>query len=358
MEPSLPVGKLPVELLARLLERAPVNDPRLLLGPGIGIDCAVLDFGEQLLALKSDPITFATDEIGWYAVQVNANDIATTGATPRWLLTTLLLPEGHTSAEMVENISEQLRTACQEIGVAIIGGHTEITYGLERPILVGTMIGEVSRDQLVTPQGAQPGDRLLLTKGVPIEATAILAREFSERLTGATPAVKNSGARAGEVPLTQAELQQARGFLHAPGISVLRDAQIARRAGQVHAMHDPTEGGLCAALWELATACGHSLLVEPASVPVPPLSARICRILGLNPLAAIASGALLLAAPAAETRTIQSALESEGIPCAEIGAVLEAPPGGSVYYPSEDGLRPLPMPERDEIARLYEELNK
>jgi thiamin-phosphate kinase len=333
----LPVGKLPLDLLARLLDAAPSTDPRVLLGPGIGLDCAVVDFGEKLLVLKSDPITFATEEIGWYAVQINANDIATTGARPRWMLVTLLLPEGKTTPETAERIAGQVYAAAQAAGVTVIGGHTEITFGLDRPILSGTMIGEVEREKLITPQGARPGDRLLLTKGVPIEGAALLALELPERLSGA---------------FSPAELEQAARFLHDPGISVLREAQIAVQAGKVTAMHDPTEGGLAAALWELAAASGCSLAVDLERIPVLPLAARMCAVLGLNPLACLASGALLLAARPEDAASIQRAVEEAGILCAEIGAVEPGPP--AVWSYTSTGRTPLPRPERDEIARLFE----
>ena len=334
---TLPVGKLPPDLLRSLLAQAPAGDARVLLGPGIGIDCAVIDHGETLLVYKSDPITFATDEIGWYAVQVNANDIATTGAIPRWMLATLLLPEGATTEEMVERIGQQIFAACREIGVALVGGHTEITGGLRRPVLVGTLIGEVERGRLVTPRGAQSGDRVLLTKGVPIEATALLAREFPEMLQSV---------------LSEAEIDQARRFLYQPGISVLRDAQVATRSGRVTAMHDPTEGGLAGALWELAEASGHSLVIDTHAVPVYPISRRICNALSLDPLAAIASGALLLTAPIEEAPKIRHALEAEGIACAEIGGVENGPP--IVWRTTLTGREILTRPERDEIARLFD----
>jgi hydrogenase expression/formation protein HypE len=337
MRKTLPVGKLPPDLLRSLLAHAPVGDPRVLLGPGIGIDCAVIDHGETLLVYKSDPITFATDEIGWYAVQVNANDIATTGAVPRWMLVTLLLPEGETTEEMVEKIGNQIFSACREIGVALVGGHTEITSGLRRPVLVGTLIGEVRRDRLVTPRGAQPGNRVLLTKGVPIEATALLAREFPEMLRSV---------------LSEAEIDQARDFLYHPGISVLRDAQIATRTAQVTAMHDPTEGGLVGGLWELAEASGHTVVIDAQAVPVYPLSRRICNSLSLDPLAAIASGSLLLTAPSDQAPKIQRALEAEGIACAEIGGVEVGPP--VVWRLSPAGHEIFTRPERDEIASLFE----
>ncbi|MCC6191002.1 MAG: AIR synthase family protein [Anaerolineales bacterium] len=336
---ALPVGKLPLELLARLLARAPVTDPRVRLGPGVGLDCAVLDLGERLLVLKSDPITFATGEIGWYLVQVNANDLATTGATPRWLLLTMLLPDGQTRPADVEAWAEQVFAACREQGISVIGGHTEVTYGLARPVLVGTLIGEVERGRLVTPAGAQPGDRLLLTKGVPIEGTALLAREFASRLAAV---------------LSPAEVAQAQAYLIEPGLSVVADARIASAAGRVTAMHDPTEGGLAGALWELAEACGHSLCVALERVPVPPLAARVCGALGLNPLATIASGALLLTAPPAEDAAIERALLASGIPCATIGWVEAGP---AAVWQAEAGRRgaAYPRPARDEVARLYSE---
>jgi hydrogenase maturation factor len=287
-----------------------------------------------MLVFKSDPITFATDDIGWYAVQVNANDIATTGADPRWMLATLLLPEGATTQASVEAIFNQLYRAAEALGVSVVGGHTEITYDLRRPVLLGTMIGEVARERLVTPDHTRPGDRLLLTKGVPIEGTALLAREFPEQLAGA---------------LTPHELDAARQFLYQPGISVVRDARAAVQAGTVHAMHDPTEGGLAGALWELCEASRQRLVIDPADVPIPALGQKVCDAFGINPLATIASGALLLAATADTAAAIRAALEAEGILCAEIGRVEEGAPG--VFVP--DGA-PLPRPLRDDIAKIFE----
>lgn len=334
---TLPLGKLPPDLLAQILAQAPVSDPRVLLGPGIGLDCAVLTFGDHCLVFKSDPITFVTEEIGWYAVQVNANDIATTGAVPRWFLVTVLLPEGNTTAEDVQEIMAQVYQGCRSLGISVIGGHTEITFGLERPILAGTMVGEVPREDLITPRGAIPGNRLLLTKGVPIEGTAILAREFPKKL--------------GEV-LSPEEILVASEYLYTPGISVVRDAALAIQAGKVTAMHDPTEGGLSGALWELAEACGHTLVIDPGAVMIPSLSHRICRVLEINPLETIASGALLLTASQKDAPLICRTLQAGGIPCAEIGTVEAGPP--RVMQPVPTGLIPLPRPARDEIARLFE----
>jgi hydrogenase expression/formation protein HypE len=337
MNGILPVGKLPVDLLSELLAGAPVSDSRVRLGPGVGLDCAVIDMGSHLLVMKSDPITFATEDIGWYLVQVNANDIATTGAIPRWLMITLLLPEGSTTVNSVKTIAGQIFKACRDLDISVVGGHTEITFGIDRPMLAGTIIGEVSHDRLVLPDGARPGDQLLLTKGVPIEATAILASEFPEKVAEF---------------LSPEESLQARNFLYEPGISILEDVRLAIAAGKVTAMHDPTEGGLAAALWELAGASRCSINFEPDLVPVPDLSGRLCSFFELDPLASIASGALLLSVDPDDALTIQKALEQGGIACARIGSIEHGPVG--VWQPGYSGREPYPRPVRDEIARLFE----
>lgn len=337
MTDDIPVGKLPPALLAQILAEAP-GGPDVVVGPSPGLDCAVVRAGDHLLALKSDPITFATAGLGWYLVQVNANDLATAGAVPRWLLVTLLLPEGATDAALVTSLMDQIYAACRQMDVAVVGGHTEVTPGLDRPLAVGTIIGEVPEGKLVTPRGARPGDRLLLTKGVPLEGGAILAREFRAAL---------------EQQFTGAELDEAAGYLHEPGISVLRDAQVALAHGAVHAMHDPTEGGITTALWELAEASGRALLVELEAIPVLPLAGRLCAALDLDPLATIASGALLLAVPPGQNAaTICAALQAAGIGCHGIGRVVEGEMG--VWLETDDGRRPLARPARDEIARLYD----
>lgn len=337
----LPVGKLPIALLKDLLALLAVPDARLLLGPGVGLDCAVVEGRETLLVLKSDPITFASDAIGWYAVQVNANDIATCGAIPRWMLVTLLLPEGKSTPHLVTGIAEDLAKASRAIGVIVVGGHTEITAGLERPIVIGTMIGEVSAERLVTPKGARSGDHLLLTKGVPIEATAILGREFGPRLL------------AGGV-VTPQELEQAQQFLYEPGISILKEAQLATSVAQVHAMHDPTEGGLWGALWELAEASGHSLWVDVERVPIIPLAQRLCKALGIDPLGAIASGALLLAVSPQDVAPLGRAFEQANIPWADIGLVLEAEEQPQVWCGAQHERQRAPRPQRDALAALFE----
>ena len=332
-----PLGKLPPDYLEKLIDQLGARDDDLVLGPGLGLDCSVIDVGPKYLVLKSDPITFADDKIGWYLVHINANDIATTGARPRWLMLTLLLPEQSTTPEYLDNIARQITKACAEIGVVVIGGHTEITRGLDFSILAGTMIGEVSKEKLITPRGIQSGDHILLTKGVPIEATALLAREAPKLLSRTMSAT---------------EIAEASAYLTDPGISVLKDSQIALRSGGVTAMHDPTEGGLSAALWEMAQAGQCQLVINPDHVHIPAIARKVCDSLDLDPLAAISSGALLLTAPPAESQEIIRTLADNGIACSDIGHVEAGEPMVWKQMPTTRMI--LARPDRDEITKVFE----
>ncbi|MGH7428421.1 MAG: AIR synthase related protein, partial [Candidatus Methylomirabilaceae bacterium] len=150
----LPVGKLRGAFLAELLAKHVTLDERVVVGPRLGEDAAVLDMGDRYLVATTDPITFVAEDLGWYALVVNANDLAVRGATPRWFLATCLLPEGRTTEATVDALFGQLSAACRHLEVSLIGGHTEITHGLDRPLVVGTMLGEVAKDRLVTTGGA------------------------------------------------------------------------------------------------------------------------------------------------------------------------------------------------------------
>jgi hydrogenase maturation factor len=270
-------------------------------------------------------------------VVVNANDIATRGGRPKWFLATLLLPESGTTEALVESIFAQIHQACESFGIALIGGHTEVTYGLDRPILSGHMLGEVAPEALVTTGGAQVDDVVLLTKGICIEGVSIIAREREADL-------RQRG-------ISDVLIQWAKNFLYEPGISVIRDAQIACTAGRVHAMHDPTEGGLAMALHEVATAACAGVVVEHNQIPLLEEAALLCQTYGLDPLGTIASGALLIVAPAEDASTIQGALRDNGIRCAAIGRIVPASEG--VMLASGQSRRPLPHFICDEITKLF-----
>ena len=336
----LPLGKLDHAFLGQLLSRYTHADERIVVGATIGEDATVIDFGATCLVAKTDPITFATDEIGWYAVQVNANDIAVSGGIPRWFLATVLLPEATTDEALVEELFRQLSTACADLGVALCGGHTEVTYGLDRPIIVGQMLGEVERDRLIATGGGRPGDDLLLSKGIAIEATAIIAREKATELSD---------------EYSPAFLARCREMLHRPGISIVREARLALETipfQAIHAMHDPTEGGLATGLWEMATASGAGLRIDSHALPILPETTALCARYGLDPLGIIASGSLLLALDPHYTPQVLAAWRDAGIAGARIGQLTD--PAEGMTMVTGACLRDLPRFRRDEIARLFE----
>lgn len=331
-------GKLPSDLLARLLARLPPNE-RVLLGPGIGRDAAAIDLGGgRVLVAKADPVTFATDQIGRYVVHVNANDVACLGARPAWFLATVLLPEG-ASRETAEQIFEQIRSACNELSVVPVGGHTEITMGLDRPIIAGTMLGEATTDQLVRPDGARAGDHVILTKGIAIEGTALLARDAPDAL------------RARGVP--QDVIESAARLLIEPGISVVREALAACATGAMHALHDPTEGGVATALLELAEASGLQVRLRREEVPVLPETSTICAALGLDPFGLLASGALLVVVAPEACETACEAVRREGVGVTCVGELAS---GEGFAIIDTRSLEPLPRFERDELARFFASL--
>jgi hydrogenase maturation factor len=331
-------GKLPAELLARLLARLPA-DPTLLLGPGVGRDAAAIDLGQgRVLVAKTDPVTFATEEIGRYVVHVNANDVACLGARPAWFMATVLLPEGATS-ELSEEIFEQIRSTCDELGVVPAGGHTEITLGLERPIIAGAMLGETTVEALVRPDGAQAGDHLILTKGIALEGTALLARDLPQELRarGAAQNVIEASAR----------------LLNHPGISIVREAIAACETGYVHALHDPTEGGLATALLELAQASRLQVRLRPNDVPILPETTAICAALSLDPLGLLASGALLIAVEARGCDAVRRAVEAQEISATCIGDLAPGRGNAIMDIRSQQAVHRF---ERDELARFLETL--
>ena len=340
MPVRFPVGKLPPQVLEALLARCPVpKRSGVIVGPRFGEDAAVIDLGPKYLVAKTDPITFTAERIGWYAVNVNANDIATLGARPRWFLATVLLPETGATARLAGSIFDDVLRACRTLGITLCGGHTEITAGLSRPIVVGQMLGEVEKAKLVRKESQRPGDLVLLTKGIALEGTAILARAKATWL-----------ARR----LGKCVVRRAQQLLFRPGISVVREAMLAVRHGEVHAMHDPTEGGLLSGLYELARAGRVGLRVWKAHVPVLKETRAFSQVLSFDPLALIASGALLIVVSARTASKVLEAFARNTIPAAIVGEVCREADGIQLLDEEGAKARPLRVPARDEIARLLE----
>jgi hydrogenase maturation factor len=286
------------------------------------------------LILKADPVTFTAGQVGWYAVQVNANDVAVMGGRPAWFQPTILLPPGARTS-VVMTIVREIDRACRALGVAVTGGHTEVTDAVTRPIVAGDMHGLLVAARIITAGGAHPGDRLLLTKAAGIEGTAILAHE-----------------RAGELTKTLSAtlVRSAQRLRRRPGISVVMEAVIAARHG-ASAMHDPTEGGVRAALHEVAFASRVRLDVDLDRIPVYPQTAGICRHYAIDPLGLIGSGALLIAVPPARASRLLRAWARKGI----AGHVIGSVESGRGVRATRQGRRvSFPWLARDEIIRVLE----
>jgi len=304
-------GKLSAEKLGRLLGRyTSTRCPNLLIGPKVGLDAAAIAVEKGALVLATDPVTYAVDQIGRYAVHINANDIFASGAEPQWFMADILLPPGQ--VRLAEQIFAQIRQACRELGrVHLIGGHTELTPGLDRPIVAGFMIGVAPRRRILAADRVQPGDAIILTKGVAIEGTAVLASELEKKLLAELP---------------QATVRRAKRLLKSPGIGIGREARIAVRCG-ARAMHDPTEGGVLNGLWEMSAAAGVAIHVDPTKIPILPETQCLCEHLGINPLKLLASGSLVIACPPRSAGRMLKALTSGGVRAFQIGWAKKGKPG-------------------------------
>lgn len=327
-------GKVPVELLTTLVYPHLGRRPDVLVHAKVGEDCAVIDFGEYVCIVTTDPITGATGHLGRLAVHVACNDLAATGAEPVALLLTLLLREGTMEEELADIMREAGETA-RDVGVEIAGGHTEVTPGIDRHLAIMTALGRARKGEYVTTSGAVPGDALILTKGAGIEGTAILASDFADHLRRRLP---------------EEVISRAQRFYDL--ISVIPEGRIAVRAG-ASAMHDVVEGGVLAAVWEMAEASGTGVELWAEAVPVYPETQAICQALGVDPLGLISSGALLIASRSPE-ETLQ-ALHRAGIPAKVIGKITSSSSRVVVRGDRQEELRPYP---RDELWRVMEALSQ
>lgn len=333
---TLKTGKIPSNILAKNVFRYKGwRDPSVILGSSIGEDAALIAFGKSVLVLKTDPVTGTTSDIGWWVVHINANDVASRGARPRWFLCDLLVPDG-TSPAVVDRIMNQVDRAARQVGAAVVGGHTEVTPNLRRPIIVGYMVGLVGRGGYVTSSGARTGDRVIMTKTAGIEGTAVLASDFAGKLRGTLP--------------RQTLIRAQKMSRH---LSVVKDAQIALRAGGVRAMHDPTEGGLLQGLWELAEASKVGFHVHESAIPISSETKSVCSVLKVNPLRLLSSGCLLIAADRQRSQKIIQSLKKNGISASTIGTFTDRRRGRRLVRLSGRELEIGPL-ERDELYRVIE----
>ncbi|HXF72569.1 MAG TPA: AIR synthase-related protein [Actinomycetota bacterium] len=324
----LPPGKLPVRLLDRMLAALPPLPPEVRLGPRVGEDAAAIEVPAGVLVVATDPITLTSRDVGLFAIVINANDVAVTGARPRWFLAAVLLPPGTTAAD-VEVLFAGMREGLAAAGVALVGGHTEVTPAVSQPVVVGQMLGLAEGGRVVETGGMRPGDGVVQVGPAPIEGAAVLAAEAGERL---------GGVGAGVVRAALAATSD-------PGISVVEPALLARDLGAT-SLHDPTEGGLASGLHEMASASGVGIEVDREAVLWFEPGVAVCRALGADPWATLASGTLLASFPPDRVGEAARTLEVRGHRAAIVGRAVE---GEGVR---DRAGRPLPWPERDEVARV------
>lgn len=302
---KLPPGKIPVELLNKIVfKNLGAFRKEVVVGPKTGIDGAVLKIGDKNIIVSMDPVTGAIEKIGWLAVNVNANDVATFGVEPAFMFSCILLPE-NSDSKLIDKISSQINKAAKKIGISVVGGHCESTIGLGNPVVIGCIIGFTDNQNYITAANAKPGDKIILTKSAGIEGTAILASDKEELLNK-------------KININQ--ITKAKNFYKE--ISVVREALIAYKTGGVNAMHDPTEGGIIGGIHEMADASKLGVKIYKDKIPVRIETAKICKIFKINPLKLISSGALLISTNPKHSKKVLNRLNQEGIQATIIGEFL------------------------------------
>ncbi|WP_455283022.1 AIR synthase family protein [[Eubacterium] cellulosolvens] len=332
------VGKIPSEILRSIVFRnlGMMND-RLLVGPGIGEDGAVVRFGNRALVLSTDPITGTASNVGWFSVHINANDVATFGAKPKWYLCSIMLPKGSRENEL-RGIMKQIDSACTELGVTVIGGHCEVTPFLKRPILVGFILGETRLNRYVTSAGASVGNVLMMTKTVGIEGTTILATD--------TERILRKHLKKGVIKRAQNLYKK---------ISVVQEALMAMEVGGVTAMHDPTEGGILCGIWELSEASNIGVRVYRDRIPISSETKNICKILKIDPFRLMSSGSLLIAAKKSLAPKIIKRLSGKQVPISVIGEFTKRKNGRKLLSIDESFVE-LKPPFPDDVYTVFSNL--
>jgi len=323
-------GKLPSSLLSKLLKK--IKKGNALLGPAIGEDAAIVLSNDLAFIFTLDPITFTDKDIGHYLLNVNANDIAVCGGIPKYLILSLLFPKG-AEEKQVRNTFSEIQKKSKKMRVEILGGHTEVTNRVNRAMAIGMLVGTARTDKITPTKNAKPGDKILLTKKIAIEGTATIFREKEKELKLVFP---------------QGIIKRGRNFLNNPGISVLKEAQILNKNFKVNAMHDPTEGGIATALWEISQAAGMKILVEEEKIPIAKETNLVCDYYHLNPLYLLASGCLLAMLPGKEAKKGVKVLKENGILATIIGEVRK---GKGAWFRQKDKLRKI-VPKTDEITKI------
>lgn len=336
------IGKLRHELLRKILRNfvsdLEIKDKRIIQGSKIGEDAAVIDMGDHLLVAKTDPVTFVTNEIGYYSVIVNVNDVVCTGATPKWFQSTILLPERNTNEDLIESIFKSIHDTCDSLNISVIGGHTEVTVSIDRPIVIGSLLGEVEKEKLVTSSGILPDDALILTKGIFIEGTSIIGREKEKILL--------------ELGYNSKFIDKCKNYLFNPGISIYNDALLANQNFKINGMHDPTEGGLATGIAEMVLASNIGVLVDEKKISILPEPLELSKIFNLNPMGTISSGSLLISIEDKYAIELVEYLSKRNIKADKIGT-FTSKNQKAVILDRNNAKKPLKYSEIDEIIKIF-----
>lgn len=330
---TLKPGKLNPELLEELVfKNVKSRRPEVLVRPGVGEDCATLDFGPYECVMSTDPITAAISDIGRLAIHITCNDIASNGVEPLGIMLAVLLPLG-TTTDDIERIMQQAAEVSHELGVEIIGGHTEITPAVNRPVIVSTAVGRALAGESQRAEGMKPGDFIYMTKQAGLEGAGIIASDFEQDLLDV---------------LTAEELEQAKGYLK--NVSVLKEGIAAGKVGTA-GMHDITEGGVLGAVWELAEIADVGLSLIAADIPVTEPIKKIAAHFNIDYMRLISSGSMMIIVHPDRAQALETAVKGVGVSIAKIGTVLQKKQGRKLLLPNgqEETIQP---PESDELYKV------
>ena len=328
----LKVGKLDNKLLSEaVINKIKCKRPEVLVHAGVGEDCATIDFGQYECVMSTDPITASVRDIGRLCIHISANDIASNGIEPIGILLAVMLPEGTTEAD-ITHIMEQAAEAAAECNIEIIGGHTEITKAVNRPVIVSTAIGRGIAKQSASATKIKPGDAIIMTKTAGIEGTGIIARDYENELAGI---------------LNREEMEHAKSLLSA--VSVVKEGIIAGGIG-THGMHDITEGGVLGAIWEMCSIAGAGAHIDAQKIPKDPVSEKICAHFGIDILRLISSGCMLIIAAPDKKDEIIRELCTQGVPATEIGKIL--PKGEELCIFKAGKATKIDPPAADELYKI------
>lgn len=331
----LKTGKLDSELLEKIVfDNIKFKRPEVLTRPGIGEDCAVVDFGSYECIMSTDPITAAISEIGRLSIHISCNDIASNGIQPLGIMLAVMLPVG-TTEEQIEEMMRQAGEASEELGVEIIGGHTEITPAVTKPVIVSTAIGRGEKWASQHSENMRPGDYIMITKSAGLEGSGIIACDFEDQLK--------------EV-LTQEEIEKAKSLLGQ--VSVVKEGVAAGEVG-THGMHDVTEGGVLGAVWEMCQIAGTGAELWVDQVPVEPVTRKICDYFDIDYLRLISSGCMIIMVAPDKKEEMEEAMAAAGVAASYIGVIKDAAAG--ICMNIKDELIEIAPPASDELYKVVGE---